>query len=76
MGSKDHRAKGMDHSLWFFTLTADCLQKKSARKNYFIEKKSVVFLFKLYILPCEEVIDDDREDGDNSQLRSRLKKIS
>ena len=56
-------------------LTADCSQIKSVMINHCIKKKSVVFLFKLYILLCEEVIDDDREDGDNSQLRSRLKKI-
>jgi len=35
-----------------------------------------MFLFKSYILLCEEGGDDDREDGDNSQLRSGLKKIS
>ena len=51
-------------------------KKTQCEKIIVFCKKSVMFLFKSYILLCKEVGDDDREDGDSSQLRSRLKKIS
>ena len=42
--------------------------------NFYREKKSVVFLIRWYILLFKKVRDDDREEGDNSQLRPELKK--